>query len=437
MLALKSRDNTTNWRHLAGLWLAIALTLGVALVCEHAIVASGASQWLLLPVVIAAAIVTGASQHQLGGVIHEGTHFLLFENKKLNELASDWLGAFPIYTSTYQYRVHHLAHHQFVNDPARDPDIAQLKESSHWLDFPVAHIDVVRTLAKQLWLPNLMRFTLVRARYSAVGHDENPYVDKAVERSKLPVYAGIYFAVAVPFIVSTLLKSTTAAIAWTVLIGSYLVVIGYFASISDSQFPQTRLLPVISHRTTAISRMTFLFVLYASFAAFDTAEADQGRAWAFDHYGLYWAIPLFTTFPLYMMIRQWAQHGNADRGRYTNTRVFLPGPLLRYALFPWGMDYHLPHHMLASVPHYRLKDLHALLLHDPKYASQGLIVGGLVTSRHHDHSAARPGILEIIGPDFAPASRNPAHIDNAALDYADVSDRETIAREAERSARAG
>jgi hypothetical protein len=193
------------------------------------------------------------------------------------------------------------------------------------------------------------------------------------------------------------------------------------------------LLPVISHRTTAIGRMTYLFLLYATFAAYDSAAAGNGSAWAFDHYGLFWAIPLFTTFPLYMMIRQWVQHGNADRGRYTNTRVFLAGPLFRYAVFPWGMDYTpLPHRMMASVPHYKLKELHALLLQDPKYAAQGLVVEG-ITGHHHDH----PNIFDIIGADYAPKSRSSAHVDDATLEYADVKDRVSIAREAEVSVRGG
>jgi fatty acid desaturase len=414
------------------MWGVIAATIGTALWIESFIVTSGASPWWMVPNIIAAAIITGASQHQLGGVIHEGTHFLLFENKKLNELASDWLGAFPIYTSTYQYRVHHLAHHQFVNDPERDPDISQLKDSNHWLDFPVAHIDVFKKLAKQLYLPNLMRFTLVRARYSAVGHEENPYVDKTEIRSKLPLVAGIYFAAIIPFIVSALMKSTTAAIAWTALIGSYVAVVGYFAVLPESQFPQTRLLPVISHRATIIGRMTYFFLLYGAFATYDSAAAGGGTAWAFDHYGFYWAIPLFTTFPLYMMIRQWVQHGNADRGRYTNTRVFLANPFFRYAIFPWGMDYHLPHHMMASVPHYRLKELHALLLKDPKYAAGSVEVEGIF-GHHHDH----PNVLDVLGPDFAPKVAAQVHVDNATLEYADVKDRAAIAREAAASAGAG
>lgn len=430
VLALKVRDNTTNWRYLAVLWCAISVTIGAAIWAETAIISSGASHWWIVPIAVIAAIITGASQHQLGGVIHEGTHYLLFENKRLNELASDWLGAFPIFTSTYQFRAHHLAHHQFVNDPERDPDISQLKGSNHWLDFPVAQIDIFRKLAWQLYLPNLIRFTLVRARYSAVGHDENPYVDKAQVRSKLPLAAGIYFAIAVPFIVSLLIKYSTATIAMAALFGSYAAVVAYYLLLPENRFPQTRLLPTISHRATTISRMTFLFLLYGAFAAYDSAYAGNGVSWAFDHFGIYWVAPLFTTFPLYMMLRQWIQHGNADRGRYTNTRVFLANPIVRYAIFPWGMDYHLPHHVMASVPHYRLKELHTLLLKDPKYADGAVEVEGLFFHRGDQRNA-----FDMLGPEHAPKSGNRIYVDNDTLEYAEVKDRTAVAREAEASAR--
>ena len=433
VVALKARDNLTNWPRVAFVWAVIAATIAGGLWLEAAIIAHNLSLWWLAPYLVVSTFILGASQHQLGGIIHEGTHFLLFENKKLNELASDWLAAFPIYTSTYQFRVHHLAHHQFVNDPERDPDIAQLKDSGHWLDFPVAHIDVLRKLLKQFWLPNIARFTLVRARYSAVGHDENPYIEKDDVRSKLPVRAGIVFAVVVPITVSTLLKVSTATVAWALLIGSYLAVVAYFALLPDKDFPQTRLQPVISHRATVIGRMTFLFVLYAAFTVYDAPNAGNGTAWAYDHYGLYWVLPLFTTFPLFMMIRQWVQHGNADRGRYTNTRVFFAGPLLRYAVFPWGMDYHLPHHMMASVPHYNLKRLHDLLKGDPQYAEKGVEVEGY----HGDSDAAtrRPTILSVLGAKYAPSGREKTYVDNATLEYADVKDAAAIAREAEVSSR--
>ena len=48
------------------------------------------------PATSLAIVAIGASQHQFGGAMHEGTHYMLFANRKLNELASDWLAAFPI-----------------------------------------------------------------------------------------------------------------------------------------------------------------------------------------------------------------------------------------------------------------------------------------------------------------------------------------------------
>ena len=90
-------------------------------------------------------------------------------------------GGIPIYTTTYHFRLHHLAHHQFVNDPERDPDISQLHESDHWLDFPITHVEMLWKLLKQLWLPNLFRYTITRARYSALGADA-----QSLRRSRAP-----------------------------------------------------------------------------------------------------------------------------------------------------------------------------------------------------------------------------------------------------------
>ena len=428
--SLKARDNHTNWRHLGVVWGVIAGTIAATIYAEHWLAASGRSLWWMVPVDVLAVFILGASQHQLGGVIHEGTHFLLFESKRLNELASDWLAAFAIYTSTYQYRVHHLAHHQFVNDPERDPDIAQLIESDHWLDFPVAHIDVMRKLLRQLWPLNLARFTVVRARYSAVGHDSNPYVEADRKADKRPVYVGLFFAVVVPIVASNILRFQLHDVALAILTVSYAAVCLYFLRLDAAKFPQSRLLPVISHRATVIGRMTFFFVLYAGLTLYDWSHGGQ---WAWDHFGLLWVLPLFTTFPLFMMIRQWVQHGNADRGRYTNTRVFLMGPLVRYAVFPWGMDYHLPHHMMASVPHYKLKALHELFLSDPQYAKKGVVVEGY----HGEvHGSGHPTLISVIGPKFAPRGAEAIHVDNATLEYAEVSDAAAIAREAEASVRA-
>ncbi len=178
MQALKARDNLTNWKYLARIYLVIAASLAGAIWVIDAARGGEISWWWTVPSTLVAIVAIGASQHQFGGVIHEGTHYMLFANRKLNELASDWLAAFPILTTTYHYRLHHLAHHQFVNDPERDPDISQLHESDHWLDFPITHVEVLWALLKQLWIPNLFRYTITRAKYGSLGQGtHNPYAD--------------------------------------------------------------------------------------------------------------------------------------------------------------------------------------------------------------------------------------------------------------------
>jgi fatty acid desaturase len=197
--------------------------------------------------------------------------------------------------------------------------------------------------------------------------------------------------------------------------------------VPDKAFAQSRLAPVISHRATMLSRVAYFALLYGTITAL-TVTGVVPDAWRY--FTLYWVLPLFTSFPLFMMLRQWVQHGNADRGRYTNTRVFLTNPLIAYAVFPWGMDYHLPHHLMASVPHYNLKRLHELMLADPEYREKGVVLNGFF------FGTDGPSVLGALGPDHAPGAGERVYVDNAALEYAELRDAEAIAREAARSASA-
>src|SRR5262245_35727830 len=179
---LRQTDNLTNWYYVVRTYLFLLVVIGGAVWFDLYRQEQGWS-WLASAAVFAAAVVlVGAGQHQLSGLAHEGVHHILFRNRLLNELTSDLLCLFPLFSSTHHYRLQHLAHHQFVNDPQRDPDVSQLQTSGHWLDFPLAKGVFVRTLLKQLWLPNLARFILVRAKYNATGADKNPYLRKGVKQ---------------------------------------------------------------------------------------------------------------------------------------------------------------------------------------------------------------------------------------------------------------
>lgn len=424
--ALKHRDNTTNFFYLAGVYAVIAITVGVSIWGFHSLTEAGYPWWYKVPVAVLAILIMGGAQHQLAGAVHEASHFMLFKHRKLNELAGDWLAAFPIYTTSYQYRVQHLAHHQFVNDPVRDPDIAQLKESDHWLDFPMPQIDLIKEIARALWPQRLIRYTLTRARYAAVGFDGHAYVDPEAKGSRWTVRLGLLFAVAVPIVSAQFSRHGYDAISVGIILLSFVGVIGYYILAPDRAFAATRLQPVISHRATAISRITYLGVLYLGAAVLHAAGYG-----AWNYLLLFWFIPLFTTFPLFMVLRQWVQHGNADRGRYTSSHVFLVNPLLRYCVFPWGQDYHLPHHLQASVPHFRLKKLHELMLDDPEYRAQASVLNGFTPS------AAGVSILEALSPAFSRAQLAPVHVDDATLEYAELSDAAAIRRESDLSRSAG
>ena len=422
---LKKRDNHTNFYHIGFVYLVIAVAIAATIWSYHLVAAEGLGWWWDLPATIAAITVIGASQHQFGGVIHEGTHFILFENKILNELASDWLAAFPIYTSTFHFRLHHLAHHQFINDPVRDPDWAQLHDSGHDLDFPITHFEMLRALGKQLWLPNLFRYTIARARYSALGTVNNPYVDREQRGERLPTLAGVLYAIIAPAAVIPLVRSGHGAWGFAVLGLLTALVITYFARLDENKLPHAHVETVISHRTTNISRVVYMAILYAALTAIEVV--GWGQAWRY--FGLLWVVPLFTTFPLFMIMRQWVQHGNADRGRYTNSRVFLVNPFIRYAVFPFGMDYHLPHHIYASVPHYKLHGLHELLLQDPQYREKGVVVEGYFKSPHGEVDKRNPTVIEVLGEQYAPKGSEEAYVDTETLEYAKVKNPDAIARE--------
>jgi fatty acid desaturase len=427
--ALKKRDNFSNFIYIGKVWLIGIATIVATIWSFYFVASQGLGWWWNIPAATVAVLIMGACQHQLGGIVHEGTHYILFENRKLNELVSDWFGAFPIFTSTYAFRLHHLAHHQFVNDPERDPNFSQARESGHWLDFPVAHIDFVWGIIRQLNPVRLFSYIAARARYSALGVDSNPYADPKVPGSRWIIRWGVIYTVGVPVVQAALVTvgwfgyaDMAVMTAWAMgfLIVSTIAIITYYLLSPDEAFAQSRLDPVISHRATAISRVVFMALVYGGLTI--CVYASGMPAWGF--FGLFWLLPLFTTFPLFMILREWVQHGNADRGRYTNSRIFLVNPFVRYAVFPFGMDYHLPHHIMAAVPHYKLKGLHELLLEkDAQYASKALVVEGWSIRKDGQEN---PTVVDVLGPEYA-MSGHTTFVDDATLEYADVNDKGAIA----------
>lgn len=82
-------------------------------------------------------------------------------------------------------------------------------------------------------------------------------------------------------------------------------------------------------------------------------------------YYLLWVVAYLTTYPMIARIRQVAEHGNVpdlyDPDPRKNTRTTCANPLERLLFCPNSVNYHLEHHLLASVPAHKLPALHELL----------------------------------------------------------------------------
>jgi fatty acid desaturase len=364
----------------------------------------------------------GAGQHQLTVLVHEASHHTLFRNRWLNELISDWFCMFPMLSTTHHYRLHHLAHHQFVNDYERDPNVPQVMVNGHWTHFPMTRAAFWKELAKQLWPFNLIRYLRSQALSNAMPGTRSPYEKSGVDRAKMKIAlrVGVFYLLGLgASLVGLVLLHDPLWLAIVPAV-AYVAVIVYFAAIPDHWYSQFRVHPTYTMRTTTLMRLTFVTLLAVGIAWLSYYYGS----FAFGAFVLLWIVPMVTSFSLFMMLRQVVQHSNGDRGWLTNTRVFLVNLWVRDSILPYGQDIHLPHHMYATVPHYRLRELHEYLMRFPEYRSEAIVVRGAVLPRHD----GAPSILDVLGPDWA-RSDAAVHIDNSVLDGERVDERNEIQRE--------
>lgn len=87
--------------------------------------------------------------------------------------------------------------------------------------------------------------------------------------------------------------------------------------------------------------------------------AAVGQAWLYTA----WLVAFFCWLPLFVRIRSIAEHGCLPRSRdmFINTRTTHAGWMARMTVAPVRVNYHLEHHVMASVPYYRLPQMHRWL----------------------------------------------------------------------------
>lgn len=425
---LRQTDNVSNIGYLVRTYLFLAAVIAAAVWFHQTQMVQGWHWAWNIPVFLLAGILVGAGQHQLTGLAHEASHHLLFRNRFANDLLADWLCMFPLFGSIQHYRLQHLAHHQFVNDPNHDPDVSQLQTSGHWLDFPIERAKFLATLIRQLWPINLFRYMRIRAAYNAIPTDKNPYLKKGWKPTKTTVRLGILYIVAQLALTATLVyledRLLLAAVPAALWAGAMLL----FGRLPDSMYHQSRVHPVISMRAMTLMRLTYVTILFQILGWLSLEVTPYaGMYWI-----LLWVVPIFTSFSFFMILRQIVQHGNGDRGKLNNTRVFRVHPFLQMAVFPMGQDYHLPHHLFSSVPHYKLRELHAFLMQCAEYRAEAVEVEGYFMP--YETPPTKPTVVEVLGPAYAHRAAE-VYIDDDVLANEEIEERDEILKKGEEERR--
>ena len=99
---------------------------------------------------------------------------------------------------------------------------------------------------------------------------------------------------------------------------------------------------------TLLTNLALFAVLYAS-----------GYGWLY----LAWVVAYLIPYPLFIRLRALAEHAGTERSNdmFKNTRTTRAGVLARTFVAPFRVNYHLEHHVMASVPWFRLKAMHRML----------------------------------------------------------------------------
>jgi fatty acid desaturase len=366
IMRLREVDNHTNLLYLFAEYSSLALVIGGAVIFAEYRQSWGLSWHSNAPVFAIAIILIGAIQHRLAGLGHESSHYSFMKNRYLNDLIPDLFCMFPLFTTIHFYRLFHMGHHQFTNDPHRDPDLQNLGHGKRADEFPMERRRFI-TVVYFCFLVAPARFIRYQWAYFTVntlGKGKNVYVERWTNgavtsqwRPRLATVLGILYAV----VLSLVLKTLTGAgrpqwLIPTGLVGIAILAIAIRAlpqwAVFQSPFRQA-----YSPRVAGFVRMTYYTVLLIALAHVRFYTGGKSAMYPV----ILWLVPLQTSFMFFMFLRDVYQHSNADDGRLTNSRVFFTDPFTRWAVFVYGQDMHIPHHLFPAVPHYRLPKLHQLL----------------------------------------------------------------------------
>ncbi|WP_422928524.1 fatty acid desaturase family protein [Singulisphaera sp. PoT] len=374
IMRLRAVDNWTNLGYLASEYLCIAAVMASAIVFSEFRASWGVSWWFNVPVMAVAIVLIGAMQHRLAGLGHEAAHYTLLKNKFCNDLVGDFFCMFPITATVHFYRLFHLAHHQYTNDPSRDPDLVSLGGSKMVDRFPMGRWEFIKSIYLRAFTEPkaLLKYQQDYFDINVIGRSESVYLQRSQGETgggrrwpRLGATLGIIYLAAFVATQQALFAFGLSRWLWLAGLAGTAVVLSVGLLLPVKAYFPSPFRQPYSSRTSGLLRLVYYTWFFVGFGMLRTMTGGASVAYIW----LLWIVPLMSTFSFFMLLRDVYQHTNADDGRLTNSRVFFADPFTRWAVFVYGQDMHIPHHLFPAVPHYRLPFLHKLL-----------------KSRHHDYA---------------------------------------------------
>ena len=262
--------------------------------------AAVASTWEYLPVwgkllmCIAALVILAGRQLALAIIMHDASHQSLFKTKWLNDIATDWLSARPIWNDLKKYRAHHLRHHSKTST-VEDPDLSLVE------GFPTSKKSLMRKFFRDVSGITGLKFALGRVLMDVEKMEWTVSNDRR----------------------------------WISQEGRHWV-----------DYPKA----FLKNSGGAIATNAALFSIL----------------WAAGHPKLYalWILAYLTPFPLFLRVRSMAEHAGmpTSNSALTNTRSTKAGYIARALVAPIHVNFHKEHHLMATVPYFKLPKMHQMLL---------------------------------------------------------------------------
>lgn len=252
-------------------------------------------------------IIIGCRFHALFIIMHDGAHFKISKNKKVNEIITHVLIAFPLFANLNDWRRAHFAHHRNPNsdeDPdwvakLASPDYTLPKKLKEFLKILIEHMFGLKMIVT-LFSPHMT--IKEKIKYFSLSFKSPTQAAPPIDGKEIQNYTPKQQAI---------------------------IALGYIA---------------------VIAVLIYLKV--------------------FGYFILFWVLPMVLWTHFATKIRSYSEHfGLPNENIYDKTRTMYASWFDKMFLgYSWNVGLHLDHHLFPGVPSYRLNKLHKILKNFTPYS---------------------------------------------------------------------